>query len=120
MKPKIISAALKKGGVAKTTTAHALASYLSKDHKVLLRDNDPQRSLTIATVDTSQIRFTSYDVIQNKVAPAVAVEGAVHYQENEKNPSFTLRVSFCADRTPARTKTEIIRRLEAILKKLKE
>jgi chromosome partitioning protein len=82
MKPIIISIASIKGGVAKTTTSHALACYLSKDHKVLLWDNDPQRSLTLATVDTSEIQHTAYDVIQNKIDPTVAAVKALPTYKN--------------------------------------
>ena len=46
---KIISIANHKGGVAKTTTAHALGDALSiMGHRVLLVDLDPQSTLTAA------------------------------------------------------------------------
>ena len=43
---KIISVLNAKGGVAKTTSSLALADYLSKSHKVLFLDLDPQANAT--------------------------------------------------------------------------
>ena len=45
---KIVSVLNAKGGVAKTTTAIALADYLSQKHKVLLLDIDPQANATMS------------------------------------------------------------------------
>lgn len=45
---KIISVLNAKGGVAKTTTAIALADYLSQKHKVLFIDIDPQANGTMS------------------------------------------------------------------------
>jgi ParB/RepB/Spo0J family partition protein len=47
------------------------------------------------------------------------VQGAIDYQENEKNGTFTLRVSYCSSRTPSATKEQIINRLDKVLKILK-
>lgn len=65
---KVVSLVNQKGGVAKTTTAAALADYLSrKGKKTLLIDFDPQGSLTTAlglTDDTDcpqALRFLALD-----------------------------------------------------------
>lgn len=68
---KIISVLNAKGGVAKTTTALALADYLSKDHKVLFMDLDPQANATstLLNLDVGKDAEdpTLYDVIDKWV-----------------------------------------------------
>ena len=43
---KILSVANHKGGVGKTATVRALGDVISKTHRVLMIDLDPQSSLT--------------------------------------------------------------------------
>lgn len=45
---KVLSLANFKGGVAKTTTTRALGDLLSRNHRVLMVDLDPQASLTLS------------------------------------------------------------------------
>ncbi|MBT7567283.1 AAA family ATPase [archaeon] len=68
MKPITIAIAQSKGGVAKTTTAWALSSIITKEYdlKVLLVDMDPQRTLTMATVEKHSC--TIYDLLAEKAS----------------------------------------------------
>jgi chromosome partitioning protein len=91
MKPITISIAGIKGGTGKSQSSLALAAYLGKRHKVLLWDNDPQRTSTMATVDTAEIRYTAYDIIHKKVDPSLAVLKAVPgYQNVDVIPASNL------------------------------
>ena len=82
MKPIVISIAAAKGGVAKSTSSWALASYLSKSRKVLMWDNDPQRTLSSALVNLDDVRFTAFDVICNKVEAKLATVKALPDYQN--------------------------------------
>jgi len=73
VKPTVISVAFAKGGSAKTTSAWSLGSCLEWSHRVLFWDVDPQRSLSSALVDFSEVTATGYDVLVNKMNPADAI-----------------------------------------------
>jgi chromosome partitioning protein len=56
---KVISLINQKGGVGKTTSAIALASYLSKSNKVLLIDMDFQGNATTnCNIDEMALQYT--------------------------------------------------------------
>jgi len=61
----IISVINQKGGVAKTTSVHNIATSLSfKGNRVLIIDLDPQASLTISLgVEPSTLESTIYNVL---------------------------------------------------------
>lgn len=73
--PTIITTAAQKGGVAKTTTVHALASFLSLEHKTLVIDADPQLTLTSAVAGEHEL--TLHDVLVPKRALLDAVVPAL-------------------------------------------
>ena len=64
-----IAVANQKGGVAKTTTVHSLASaFRELGRSVLMVDLDPQACLTYATgVDADQLNATVHDVMLGRV-----------------------------------------------------
>lgn len=64
-----------KGGVGKTTTAHALAGGLFIEHgyKTLSIDMDPQRSMT-KLVGANEEGFTAFEVLTEKVTAADAIQ----------------------------------------------
>ena len=82
MKFIIISIAAAKGGVAKSSTSWAFSSYLGNCHKVLMWDNDPQRTLSSALVNLDNVRFTAFDVICNKVEAKLATVKALPAYQN--------------------------------------
>lgn len=67
---KIITLANQKGGVAKTTTSSALASGLvSRGHKVLAIDLDPQSNFTLTSgVDILSSEATIYNVFKGEIS----------------------------------------------------
>ncbi|MCO5188938.1 MAG: ParA family protein [Anaerolineae bacterium] len=67
----IISMATMKGGVGKTTSAHAVASVFAEHERVLLVDIDPQATLTKA-IGVSH-PHTLYDVLMGTARPQSAV-----------------------------------------------
>jgi chromosome partitioning protein len=60
-----------KGGVGKTTSAHAVASVLAQNERVLLVDIDPQATLTKAI--GVEHPYTLYDALMGTVQPAATV-----------------------------------------------
>lgn len=68
---KVISLINQKGGVGKTTSAIALASYLSKKSKVLLVDMDFQGNATTnCNVDEMGLQYTVKDLLLNDTLQA--------------------------------------------------
>lgn len=71
---KIVSVGNQKGGVGKTTTAHALAIGLSsRGYRVLAVDMDPQRNLSYAMGAQMEGIPTAYEVLRKDVTAAEAV-----------------------------------------------
>ncbi|HUO47422.1 MAG TPA: AAA family ATPase [Acidimicrobiales bacterium] len=71
---RLVAVANQKGGVAKTTTVHALACALAEnDRRVLMVDLDPQGDLTFcAGIDASLLRASMYGVMLGHVTAAGA------------------------------------------------
>jgi chromosome partitioning protein len=60
----IITVTNQKGGIGKTTTAHAIgAGYSLKGYRVLLIDLDPQSNLTMATGTTKRPNKSTYELL---------------------------------------------------------
>lgn len=63
----IITVTNQKGGIGKTTTAHAIgAGYSLKGYKTLLIDLDPQSNLTIATGTNKHPASSTYELLTGK------------------------------------------------------
>lgn len=76
---KIISIALQKGGVGKTTTAHALASILgSMKNRVLLVDMDSQCNSTIIS-GTEEPQHTIVNVLTKECSISEAIEHRTYH-----------------------------------------
>ncbi len=69
---RTIAVANQKGGVAKTTTVHALGTaWADRGRRVLLVDLDPQASLTWALgIDPEQLDTSVHDVMLKRTKPA--------------------------------------------------
>lgn len=63
---KVITLAIQKGGVAKTTSSIAISTVLAeKGYKVLLIDNDPQHNSTRSLIDESKLQYTITDIMED-------------------------------------------------------
>ena len=68
MTARVIAIANQKGGVAKTTTVHALAAGLTElGHRVLAIDLDPQASLTFAMGVEGEPEPSMHDVMMGRI-----------------------------------------------------
>jgi chromosome partitioning protein len=77
MRARIIVIANQKGGVGKTTTAHALTTGLiARGYKTLAIDMDPQSNLTY-TMGADQYAPGVYDLMKDTIGP----EGAIQHTE---------------------------------------
>lgn len=78
MTARVIAIANQKGGVAKTTTVHALAAGLTElDHRVLVIDLDPQASLTFAMGVDEEPEPSMHDVMMGRIGI-----GEILYESN--------------------------------------
>ncbi|MEJ7585501.1 MAG: AAA family ATPase [Acidimicrobiales bacterium] len=79
---RVMAVANQKGGVAKTTTVHSVASALGAlGRRVLVVDLDPQASLTRAMgIDPDRLKFSLHDVMLRRVKAAEVLlkTGDVH------------------------------------------
>ena len=76
---EIIAIICQKGGVGKSTTAHAIgAGFAQRGYRVLLVDLDAQGSLT-SIVGASAEGLTVLDVLQRKCKPQAAIQRASGY-----------------------------------------
>jgi chromosome partitioning protein len=78
----VLAVANQKGGVAKTTTVHALGAALAeRGERVLLVDLDPQASLTYSMgADPETLKVSLHDVMVRRIpaAEAVLYDGECH------------------------------------------
>lgn len=72
---EIITLTNQKGGVAKTTTAHILATGLcNRNYKILIVDLDPQCNLSYScNIDMVNVEHTLYDVFKEKATSKEAI-----------------------------------------------
>lgn len=72
---EIITLTNQKGGVAKTTTAHTLATGLyNRNYKVMIVDLDPQCNLSYSCrIDMVNVEHTLYDVFKNDISVKKAI-----------------------------------------------
>ena len=74
----IITITNQKGGVGKTTTAHALATGLTiKGYKTLIVDMDPQANVSY-TMGIDEAENTIYDVLKGQVSSLDAIQKTEH------------------------------------------
>lgn len=78
----VITVNVQKGGVGKSTTAHELASNLTRmGHKVLVIDLDPQQNLSKFSGAPLTEYWTIYEVLKGECD----FVDAIHYREDEDN-----------------------------------
>lgn len=72
---EIITLTNQKGGVAKTTTAHILATGLhNRNYKILIVDLDPQCNLSYSCgIDMMKVEHTLYDVFKENISPKKSI-----------------------------------------------
>lgn len=76
----VITINVQKGGVGKTTTAHELASNLTRmGHKVLVIDLDPQQNLSKFSGAPLTEYYTIYEVLKGEAD----MEDAIHFKDAE-------------------------------------
>jgi chromosome partitioning protein len=72
---KIIAVSNQKGGVAKTTTAQAIASILKqRGYKVLAIDFDPQGNLSDSVNAATEDNYTIYEVLKKDISTEEAIQ----------------------------------------------
>lgn len=86
---KIISVALQKGGVGKSTTSQALASTLKcEGKKVLLIDADSQGNVTYSS-GIDEVKYTAFEVLNDKCTIREAIVHCKYYDLLASSPYLT-------------------------------